>query len=95
MDINDLDIDKFLNPKNSRPDLTELKQVNYTNRVEFILWFTSLEGDTKKKFINAQMGLPVLIEIAEMFFDSMVGTPAESGIPFTIVSAALNNLNDC
>jgi len=71
-----------------RPDLT------YITQAEIIAWtesvgFVGTTEQTKQLIEN----LPALVQIAEMFHDSLLGEH-ENGLPFQIVYQTLKNLQN-
>ena len=75
-----------------RPDLSFITKQEFECYMEYVDFYKSLNTKEKYIFENAKMYIPALIEIAEMYHDSMLGTPQEKSLNFQIVRDTLNKI---
>jgi len=80
-----------------RPDLSFLTKLSGLTKEQLTgeaNWPGEALTDAQINIIDDAISkLPELICIAEMFFDSMVGTESEKSMPFIIVEKTLNEIS--
>lgn len=86
--------EKALKPpkNNDRPDLSFITSQSFKSIRHYVEWRSGLDFKKDKVISKSNVNLPQLISIAEMYYDSMLGTPAEKGFTFKIVSDTLNEI---
>lgn len=75
-----------------RPNLSPLTILAFKNRGHYNHYRVNCSAFDKSLLLNAELRIPELIQIAEMYFDSMVGKAEEKSIPFLIVRETLNDI---
>jgi hypothetical protein len=72
-----------------RPDLSFITEGKTKTAHDFNEYYRGLTEKQAEAYGRADAHIPELVQIAEMYFDSMVGTPAENGLPYAIVKQTL------
>lgn len=76
--------------KPTRPDLSFITSQKFDGLKDYQNWYCNLTEEQRITVEKLKMKLPAFVALAEMQFDSMLGTPSQESLVFQVASETLN-----